>query len=139
MIRSGIHKWTIQIETLAGSMALGVASTLFPPDGEEALGCDGGGWALWQNGELAHGLVTDEVDLKFGEGSVVSMILDLRQGRGGTLSAFVDDGPVFLLFSDMLSHLDEDEEDKGFLPAMSMYAQGRIRLLGLHEISSYYR
>lgn len=132
----GIHKWTIQIETLSGSMALGVASTIYPPDPEEALGCDGGGWALWQSGEVCHGLAGDEVDLHFGEGSTISLIMDLREERGGTLSALVDDGPVLLLFSDMLSHLEGNDKG-GFVPALSMYAQGRIRLLEMHEISSY--
>jgi hypothetical protein len=142
-MRNGLHKWTIKLEQMSDNLVVGIASTIDPPDPTQQLGRDKRSWALWDDGDIWHAKYIDtpnkvesSVDLTFEHGSEVSLVLDLRGGGGGgTLSASVDDGPTVLLFSNLLSHLDNHGGSGGFVPAVEIYEKGdKVRLIEMHEI-----
>jgi hypothetical protein len=138
-IHSGIWKWSVKVEELCRpSTWIGVAFTSHNLALNEWLGKQMGGWIYGSNGSTYTAIISRQTrgPLKFPvfkSGNVVHMTLDLT-GRGA-LFASVDGGANHQLFSDMLDAFGENQQ-VGFLPAVYLKSPGRVRFLGLEEVST---
>lgn len=138
-LRNGVHKWKLRIEEkhYSGSVWVGVASSEHRVDCNQWIGSEKGGvgWVYGSNGTVCHkSTVNISSGLSaFGLGSVISLTLDLT--KQGTLSASVDNGDTFLLFSDMLQAFEQEVSIPGFVPTVSMIGPGKVRFLGFQEYS----
>jgi hypothetical protein len=126
-----IHQWTIQVEESCEGFWVGVASTKCTLDRTDWLGKQQGGWVYGNNGAARHVPKCSSYGIHpaFRKNSKVSLTLDLRpDGPGnGRLSASIDGGSIFELFSNMLLESD------GFLPAISLRRPGAARLLSFKK------
>eukprot|EP00978_Attheya_sp_CCMP212_P009091 scaffold21405_cov50-Attheya_sp.AAC.1 len=138
-IRSGSWTWSVKVEVgCQNTFWVGVASTAHSPQRDTWLGNSIGGWVYGGDGRASGvtGVIPHLYRLpipKFGQGSIVTMTLDLR--GNGTLKVSVDDGPFYLLFSNMLNVNQAGDDEIGFLPALSLKSPGRARFLGWKERS----
>ena len=133
VLKNGVYKWSIRFDKVCHLAWLGVASMAFPCKGNRWLGHQAGGWVYGSNGAAYHGNFCSSSPgtlPKFDKGSVVTMIFDLR-GEQSSLYALVNDGPVFLVFSDMNSGISQTE---GFVPAVSLCIPGEVTILGLGRL-----
>jgi hypothetical protein len=149
ILKSGVHKWSIQI--LQGDRhSLGIVSTRYTKMSSDIpLHTRKGGWALLK-GQSSHAKGHDnhiwgrELPSDFLPGSIVSFTLYLY-GKG-ILTASIDDKDPFEVFSGLLHRDDtiptsdnEDvveekgaEEEDGFVPAVSAWG-GTVKFLGFEE------
>jgi len=137
-IQSGIWSWSVKVEEFCRYAWIGFASTSHSINSDEWLGEQEGGWVYGSNGSACFatgydGSPYNNIYRTFGRGSVVTMVLDLR--GAGTIEASVDDGEPFLCFDNILDSFSDDN-GIGFLPAVSLKSPGRVRFLGIEELSS---
>eukprot|EP00978_Attheya_sp_CCMP212_P011812 scaffold29345_cov52-Attheya_sp.AAC.1 len=137
-IRSGSWTWSVKVESDCNIFWVGVASTSHSPQRDKWLGENIGGFLYGRNGAACNASsygdpIYNCIHPTFGEGSIVTMTLDLR--GNGTLKASVDDGPFSFLFSNMLNEHQAGDDEIGFLPAISLVSPGRARFLGWKETS----
>jgi len=74
---------------------------------------------------------------RFGVGSKVTFTLNLlpdKCNKHGTLTASVDGGPTFDLFQNLCASL-QDGKHGGFVPAVSLRFNGRVRLLDIQQLT----
>lgn len=155
-VRTGIHKWIIEVERRTQNMILGISlratGTSSPnPVRSEYLGSDNYSWGLRYDGNSYHATRTIATGHpNYGTGSKIAFILDLRPAGGGTLNASIDGGRSFQIFTDLRSHLSSstsppssptrggsgsggtnsssNHQIKGFVPAAST-TSGRVRVV----------
>lgn len=128
-----VHKWSVQLGEQNKSVfnLVGVVANMQNFDYDHSLYDQEGTWVLAGAFKCDHESCDTIVDssLKFGKGSKVTLVLDLTDS--GTLSASVDGGTTFELFSGMIRQASLMGASPGFLPAVSLScASCKVRFLG---------
>jgi hypothetical protein len=131
-IVSGICQWTIKVEkdaTSTWATWIGIASNLDSLDMSRWLGSQDYGWVYGSHGLAFHANKGIRRHARFACNSQMTLTLNLLPGseQNGTLSASVGDEPSFQLFSGLRDWLGG--EGGGFVPAVSLRAPGRVRLI----------
>jgi BTB/POZ domain len=130
-IKTGIHRWTLEIEEHGRYLWVGVVQ-----QGTAALYA----FSSWVDGvrlyiNESYGNPHNNLGmLKLATGSRVTFVIDMTPGSGnGTLCASVDGGPMLRLFSHLLDRLD-DSDESGFVPAMCLKSPASVRLLSIEKV-----
>ena len=141
VLRRGVHQWSVRIEKMCNIAWIGVASTTHEVKPTQWLGLQSAGWVYGSNGSAYNKNHCETINSlkcplpKFGKGSSVSMVIDLRDNRK-SLYVSTDDGPIFRLFATMSSGMEMDTNiTSGFVPAVSLCAPGEVTFLGLRSMS----
>ena len=159
-ITRGMHQWTVLIEEsgdctwlgLSMTSIMGLTAQAAPPLTTNEDTIQNRNWVYSNHGDVIHGgkrFGEEEPDGHvipgFGSGSQVTLTLNLMstpeiideddgeyQGDG-QLSASIDGGPTFVLFRGLRAKLTL-HPGEGFLPSVSMYTPGRVRLLDIRQL-----
>jgi len=159
-ITRGMHQWTVLIEEsgdctwlgLSMTSIMGLTAQAAPPLTTNEDTIQNRNWVYSNHGDVNHGgkrFGEEEPDGHvipgFGSGSQVTLTLNLMstpeiideddgeyQGDG-QLSASIDGGPTFVLFRGLRAKLTL-HPGEGFLPSVSMYTPGRVRLLDIRQL-----
>lgn len=130
-IKTGIHRWTLEIEEHGRYLWVGVVQ-----QGTAALYA----FSSWVDGvrlyiNESYGNPHNNLGmLKLSTGSRVTFVIDMTPGEGnGTLCASVDGGPMLRLFSHLKDRLD-DSEDSGYVPAMCLKSPASVKLLSIEKV-----
>jgi hypothetical protein len=137
---SGIHKWTISVESerlgFYGTIAAGVASCAHQLDRSKYLGKQPGGWVVDNTGYRSHdSSIYSDSGLTFRSGDAITFILDLT--GTGVLSAHVKgrENHTVQLFSDMSSAFEGGRKAACFVPAVDLKYKGdKVRFHGFEKV-----
>lgn len=132
------HTWSIMVENHCNMIWLGIANVedVNSINRKDFLGYQPSGWMLGshstaETAKRIHnqsvGDPFEPVDFPvFNCGETVRFELDLRTGRGTLLAHHIQKGTKLIIFDDLL----RDDEERAFVPAVSIVKPGKVRFLG---------
>ncbi|CAB9521077.1 expressed unknown protein [Seminavis robusta] len=133
-MKVGEYRWAFHVQGMSQQPAwIGVALSGKDMDRETSLAKHEYGWAYSSQGGIRHGDRNEQGNPCFKAGSKVTFTLNLSDDNetNGTLSAAIDGGDEFQLFSDLQRELDGPG---GFVPAVSLFAPATIEFMGIQRL-----
>lgn len=134
-LETGSWTWEILVEEIGTEIAVGVVTGDIRFD--KFLGRQLFGYAHKSNGYCYHGQsqhLENDVGPTFDDGDTVRVSLDCDRG---TVDVAVNDGPPFRTFEDMVDFDTFGPEHRSFVPAVSVRASDRVRLVKFRRLDDH--
>ena len=157
----GVHRWNVLIEDSGDSTWLGLSLSQIHKNvrillnGQHGSSRSNNGkkdeaihdrnWVYSNDGDAFHGGSCFGSHAGFTSGTQVTLTINLlpddevgaydsdEEPNNGTLSASIDGGPRFVLFTNLRASLAK-YPGEGFLPSVSMHDPGRVRLVDIRHL-----